>query len=635
MGIKTTAKYQGGYYGTFKPQQDGTFKFQPLGKLPILEEVLESIEDDRVHLKLSTSYFGRKKVAYIAHGDLLDPQLGQELGHLGFDVVKELTKPFVEVIRLQEEHLESIGTIPTAAYTYLGWINLPYDDPNTGQTFFKLCYRSFKLLGDNRTEKYIGKYDIMPTGDYNVWRQLMIDEVIPYPTLHLVLIAALSSVIVGLLAMKIPIENPILHLNLPSGKGKSTAGYLAAATAGRPFEGTMSIIDEDGKVIDKQSVYQSWGATDNAMVATQAGNRGVVTVLNELGKNLSKNMTRLIFDLSEGSDKKRLNTDLKSRVSQGYSTTFISTGESSLLDKCDSKLEGLAVRVMEISKPLTKDAEHANRIKDGCYNNCGFAAPKLANYIIKKGGVDYVLPRYKDWVAKLRARFPEGPSMERFVEKFAALFATTAEIARDALKLPFDIEGLLDFLEEHDREHGAERNTSATSYDLVIQICRSNPHKFYHRHDKSLPRVRIPDEVASSPTGECWGRITNMAKDHHDGRLIVQEFEIRKETLQKDILKAKGYDNHSTCIAAWKAMDVLDYEDDTHACRSRKIDPTSAPGAYEDVYVLRIFADDATAAEIRAEKKAEAAKAAEHKLKLKKRMKTNFGIEIKDGDQSA
>ena len=83
------------------------------------------------------------------------------------------------------------------------------------------------------------------------------------------------------------------------------------------------------------------------MVATQAGNRGVVTVLNELGKSLTKNMTRLIFDLSEGSDKKRLNTDLKARISKGYSTTFISTGESSLLEKCDTKLEGLAVRVME------------------------------------------------------------------------------------------------------------------------------------------------------------------------------------------------------------------------------------------------------------------------------------------------
>lgn len=629
MGIDTIATIQGGYYGTLV-KQNKTWVFSPQGKLPVLEEVLESLEDDSVYLKLSTSVHGRRKVAYIQHGDLLDPQMCRELANLGFDVTKRIAEHFVDAIRLQEEALEACGPAPTAAYASLGWIRVPYDDPNTGQTTFKLCYRSCRLLGTKRPAKYVGSYDIEPTGDYNAWLQLMTDDVLPYPALQLVLVAALSAVIVGILSMKIPIENPLVHLNLPSGKGKSTAGYIAASTAGKPFDGTMTAMDEDGKVVEKLSLYQSWGATDNAMVATQAGNRGVVTVLNELGKSLTKNMTRLIFDLSEGSDKKRLNTDLKARISKGYSTTFISTGESSLLEKCDTKLEGLAVRVMEISSPLTKDAEHANRIKDGCFANCGFAAPKLAQYIIRQGGVDFVLPIYKEWVTKLRERFPKGPSMERFVEKFAALFVTTAEIAKEALNLPFDIEGLMAFMEEYDREHGAERNTSAASYDLIIQICRSQSHKFYVRHDKSLPRVRISDEVASSPTQECWGRITNMAKEHSDGRLIVQEFEIRKKNLE-DLLRSNGYTNKSTCVAAWRSMGVLDAEDATHHYRSRKIDPAAAKGSSEDVYILRVFADDATAAEIRAEKQAEELKAAKIRKTIPMR-NARLGLEEKEGE---
>lgn len=632
MRIKTTAYFQNGFYGVFE-FKNGQFCFRPLGKLPMLEEIFESLEDDKVYYKLSTSYFGRRKIAYIPHGDLLDPQMAKGLADLGFDVTRPLSNYFVDVIRLQEEALEASNTLPTSAYASLGWIQLPYDDPNTGQINYKLCYRSFKLIGVKRPAKYIGSYDIAPTGDYNVWRQLMIDDVIPYPALQLVLVAALAAVIVGLLATKIPIENPIVHLNLPSGKGKSTAGYVAAATAGKPFDGTTTAVDEDGKVIEKHSIYQSWGATDNAMVATQAGNRGVVTVLNELGKSMTKNMTRLVFDLSEGSDKKRLNTNLKARISKGYSTTFISTGESSLLEKCDTKLEGLAIRVMEITKPLTKDAAHANRIKDGCFSNCGFAAPKLARYIIRKGGIDYVLPKYKDWVTKLRSRFPQSPSMERFVEKFGALFVTTAEIAAEALKLPFDIENLLAFLLAYDQEHGAERNTSAASYDLIIQICRSQAHKFYERHDKSLPKVRLSNELVSAPTQECWGRITNMAKDHTDGRLIVQEFEIRKKSLE-DILKANGYDNKSTCIAAWKDLDVLDFEDETHSCRSRKIDPTSAPGASEEVYVFRVFANDEEAAKVRAEKKKEAYEAAKRRLRLEK-CKRKLDADIRGGGNIA
>lgn len=585
MGIYTATKIQNDYFGVNVRTDDKKIKFRPLGKLPALEEVLECIEDDKVYIKLSSSFCGRRKVAYVLHGDLLDPQMCRELADLGFDVAKALSGHFVDAIRLQIEGWEATGIAPTAAYTALGWMQVPYDDPNTGQLMSKLCYRSCKLVGIKRPIKYIGPYDIEPTGDYNTWRQLMIADVIPYPALQLVLVAALSAVIVGLLAIKIPIENPIVHLNLPSGKGKSTAGYVAAATAGKPFDGTMTAIDEDGKVIEKQSLYQSWGATDNAMVATQAGNRGVVTVLNELGKSLTKNMTRLIFDLSEGSDKKRLNTNLKTRISKGYSTTFISTGESSLLEKCDTKLEGLAVRVMEITKPLTKDAEHANRIKDGCYNNCGFAAPKLAQHIIHNGGIDYVLPRYQAWKAKLRASFQEGPSMERFVEKFAALFVTTAEIASAALDLPFDIDGLLAFLDEYDREHGAERNTSAASYEIILQDCMTHIHKFHKRVDKSVQaRVTINDFTVP-PTGECWGRITQMSKRHTDGRLIIREVEVRKNILE-ELLAKRGYTNKSTCIDAWKAMGVLDFEDPTHPCRSRKVDPHSEK---EKVYVLRIF----------------------------------------------
>ena len=632
MGIKPTAKYQNGEYGIFE-FKNNQFVFRPLGKLPVLDEVLECIEDDRVYFKLTTTFYGRQKIAYISQGDLSDPQLSKDLADLGFDVTKALSNHFIDVIRLQAEAKEAGNIVPTSAYSSLGWIQIPYENPSTGQTEFVLCYRSFKLIGSKRNIKYLGPYDITPTGDYNTWRQLMIDEIIPYPALQLVLVAALSAVIVGLLSIKIPIENPILHLNLPSGRGKSTAGYVAAATAGKPFDGSLTVIDEDKKVVEKISIYQTWGSTDNAMVATQAGNRGVVTVLNELGKSLTKNMTRLIFDLSEGSDKKRLNTNLKARISKGYSTTFISTGECSLLEKCSTKLEGLAVRVMEISNPLTKDAEHANRIKDGCFANCGFAAPKVAQYIIRKGGVDYVLPRYKAWVTTLRARFPSTPNMERFVEKFAALFVTTAEIASEALALPFDIEGLLAFLEEYDRDHGAERNTSAASYDIVIQFCRSQVHKFYERHDKSLPKVRIPDEIAKAPLQECWGRITNMAKEHVDGRMIVQEFEIRKENLH-GLLSTKGYDNRSTCISAWKTLGVLDFEDETHACRSRKIDPTAAKGSKEDVYVLRVFASNEDAAEIRAEKKAEADKAAKQKLKLAKHCQ-KLDAEVKGGDTCA
>ena len=76
-------------------------------------------------------------------------------------------------------------------------------------------------------------------------------------------------------------------------------------------------------------------------------------------------------------------------------------------------------------------------------------------------------------------------------------------------------------------------------------------------------------------------------------------------------------------------MDVLDAEDATHPCRSRKIDPTAAKGSSEDVYVLRWFASEKESDEVRTEKAQEAVKEAQHKKKLVKRI-TKLDLEVKE-----
>lgn len=97
-----------------------------------------------------------------------------------------------------------------------------------------------------------------------------------------------------------------------------------------------------------------------------------------------------------------------------------------------------------------------------------------------------------------------------------------------------------------------------------------------------------PLDFTAPPSGECWGRITQMSKRHTDGRLIIREVEVRKNILE-ELLAKHGFSNKSTCIDAWKTMGVLDYEDPTHPCRSRKVDPNSEK---EKVYVLRFFDED-------------------------------------------
>lgn len=590
----TNVGFCGGYFGKTDYTPNGP-KFRKLGRKAKLENIYEVIDDDceKVYLKLSTDFMGKRKYAYILAGQFMEAKTVKSLSNVGFDVTSANFHAFVDSVRIQIEDFDAQGYAPTLAYECLGWVHPPDEDEEV------LYYRAATLIGYPQDAKYIGSYDVEPRGLYEVWRDMVITDIVPYPTLQLVLIAALASVVIGILSFATPIENPVVHLNLPSGKGKSTAGYLAASIMGRPFDGTLPVKDDDGRTIERHSLYSSWGSTDNALIASMAGNQGAVVVLNELGKSLSKNMTRVIFDASEGSDKKRLTSTLEQRSSMGYSTTLISTGESSLLEKCNTRLEGLAIRVMEITSELTTDAFHSNRIKDTCFSNCGHAVPMMAQHILDHGGIEYVLPIYKRYVKDLRTTFPPSPSKDRFVEKFAAPFMTTLDIAKDALDIPFDKHGLLDYLLTYDQEHGAERDTSASSYDLLMQLFNSQLVKFIVRYSKEYPRSMTPDQPPTNPIAECWGRVTHLVKEHSDGRLIIQEIEVRKLILEK-LLRDQGFDNKATCIAAWKKADVLDPEDPTHACRKRKLDPTAETGSHEPVYVFRVFAADEDATKIRA-----------------------------------
>jgi len=300
----------------------------------------------------------------------------------------------------------------------------------------------------------------------------------------------------------------------------------------------------------------------------------MVTVLNELGKSMSSNMTRLVFDLTDGSDKARLTKDLRLRVSESFTTVFISCGEASLLDRCKSKYEGLRIRVMEINQPITTSAKQARRIKETCHENGGFAAVKLAQYIIDHGGVDYVLPIYDHWLTDLEEVLTSKNNKERFIEKFAALFMATAEIATKALKIPFNMDSLQNFLKEYDQEADEGRNTSASSYDEIIEECNINYKNFYVGNEQV-------------PNNQAWGRICKVNKVHKDGRKITHEYLLRRSVVN-DLLKKNGHTNLDTCIAAWEAAGVLSRDKD-RPTRSRTIDPSAKK---EDVFVFRVFEDN-------------------------------------------
>lgn len=602
MAFSTNAAIVNDEYGINEYDSNSkSYKFKPLGQAVFIESITRDIETNAVRLSLRWTYQGETIRHELPRKAISDPSLLQELAEVGADVTKKHFNTFVDTLRLQEVDIASTGVGCNKVYTHLGWKTIPTVDMY-GMPVNALCYRAATMVGAVQAN-YVGSLKVKPMGAFEIWRNMVNEEILGHIPAEVVLLSGLSALVNGLISTSTTGENPIVHLNGLSGTGKSAIAMAACSAYGEPFDGERKVFAPNGVSVSQSSVYGSWCATKNATLGRCAGNRGCIIILNELGKMKEADMSDIVYNLSEGTDKARLSKDLAIHQMEGYTTTILSIGEHSLLDRCQSKADGLRVRVLELDMAMTTSAENADRIKAISRKNNGWAAPMLAEYILRNGGIKMVLNIYDRWRGKLLSLWPDTPFRERFVSKFPALFLTTAELAKAALGIAFHEDEIIDFFLNYEQQQGRSRSSTADSYDIILSQCRVNAHKFIRRGDKSVAGHNTAINASVfTPAQDCWGRITRMEREHDDGRLIVEEFEIRKNVLEK-LLREHNFQNIKTCLAAWKESGVLNFEDATHPCRARKLD-----GAAEDVYVLRVFASEQEAAEIRARREAEEAK---------------------------
>lgn len=574
MAFATNADIKNGSWGVTKTDKNGKAHFIPLGNEVTIETITTDIETKAVSLLLSCEYMGEKKWTEISREKMTEYSLLQELAKIGADVTRKHFDIFVDTLRLQEHAMCYSGVGTEKVYSNVGWKTITYKDRYTGLNCTELCFRADTIVG-NYTARYIGNLKIAEMGRFDIWRKMVLKCVIGHIALEIVLLAGLSAVINGLIAVEGTGENPIIHICGVSGSGKSTGAILAASAGGEPYDGSRIITDQYGKINTQNSVYGSWSATANAVLASCSGNRGYPVILNELGKYLSKDMTSLIYNMSEGTDKKRLNQQMEAYQLEGFSTTIISVGEHSILSRCQSKADGLNIRVLEIDQQLTSSAEQADLIKAVCRKHNGHAIPMMAQYIIKNGGKQMVVDLYKQNRKTLLADWPKTPSAERFVSKFPALLLTTADIAEKALNITFSRKAIIDYFLNHEKLNGQNRNSAANSYDIIMEECRINIANFYR-------------DDGPTTINKAWGRIVSVNKYTDSGKHVIEEYLVRPSVVQ-DILKKHGFENIKTCEAEWTDAEVLSREDAQHPKRARKIEPGTSKS--ERVYVLRVFED--------------------------------------------
>ena len=217
-----------------------------------------------------------------------------------------------------------------------------------------------------------------------------------------------------------------------------------------------------------------------------------------------------------------------------------------------------------------------------------YKACELVSRLVKEGASVYVVMT---------------ANAARFVEKFAALYMATAEMATEALGIEFDMEGLLKFLKEYDQTEGPSRNTSLESYREILDYCATHPDEFIQQDLTPNKKINDYSTILNSPMRVCYGRIKHMNKVLPDGRVLVREYELYPYFVDR-MLRINNHSNKDTCVQAWIEAGVLDIEDPTHVRKKRSI----GRNASTRVYVLQEFADDEDAARIIAELAAEEAK---------------------------
>lgn len=551
-----------GCYGYDKFDDDGSWKgFVPKGKAITLDEIRHSIENGDTIWRVSFDCVAGIKKYDFPRDFILDKKYVVDLTRKGADITTKTFNCFVDSMRLQEAQATNYRNV----FEHVGWIKLPVN----GQ--WEYAFRCCKLIGTQAAE-YTGNLSLKVKGTLEDWATMIKAEVLGRPQLETILLAALSAPIVGMHGINATTDNPIFHINYRSGRGKSTALCLAASTTGEPFEGMRTEYDAQGVLKEKSSILGSWGATPKATITAHSGNRGVPVILNELGKFAGTDMTSIIFNLSEGSDIKRLNTQLDTLVSEGFNTTFISCGEMSLIGRCKSKLEGIKCRVMEMAVQMTDDADHSRRIKEACSQNYGFAVPIMAKHIREKGGYEMVQNLYGEVLRELTASAPEGIA-DRFIEKFPTFLVMAARIAKQALGLEFDEDAVVKFCYECAMQGTEEEGEVCRSFEEIIEYLNVHIDNFFD----STRKDHIPKTV--------WGRVDHL-KLTKNGRTLTQQFAIYPDVL-KQILRDLNYPNPSTEIKTWRDKGALSCEAN-HLTKKMKMNPKDTVATR--AYVLNVWA---------------------------------------------
>lgn len=512
-----------------------------------LKKVKSDIDTDEVTLSVETMY-KNKLVKREVSRSMLNKRKIIDLQGFGFDVYDDNSNIVVHHL-LNQEILSPIENV----HTKIGYGEIE------GKPVFKL----YKAIGCN--SKYNGKLKIKPKGEYKVWYDMVKRYVMGNMNLELTIAEGLSSAVIGLIGRDISLDTLIVHKYNDSSKGKTTALMLALSCFGCP----------DPK--EKSSLAGTWLATNNALMALLKDNFGIARGLDEISMSGNINFTKDIYSLAGGREKERLGKDCKPQEVGEWSTTVISTGESSILSKANKNM-GLRVRVIEEGHiEWTPNAKVSDKIKEVVIKNYGHAGIIFVNKLFELGKKE-IIEIWRRWSQIMLDSIEVKDTLSDRIACKLAIIMTTAEIAKQALKLDFDLVGIQQLLTDIEKSCKEDRDLGLSAYKYFIE--QFNIHKAHFE----IPEIIKTANGSRLENKEIWGTYKVLKNGSIEVCVIPSIF--------KKLMNQGDFEDVNIILQNWKTKELLSYEEG-HNTRKRKIN-TSKPIPVYCIQIKEIVEEENT-----------------------------------------
>ncbi|MGN0679707.1 MAG: DUF927 domain-containing protein [Oscillospiraceae bacterium] len=527
-----SASSDGNFYGTI----DGKGKFREVGVAVNIVKVESVLETDEVFIT-AEFYVGDKLQTVRCTYENLE----SELKKAGYPVTSAQYSPLLNYLQAQ-----TLGMTVDNIHSGLGWFK------KQGNSC--LLFRGNKALSNDASfvSKYVGNFDIAPSGKLSGFKADYNRVICSNIPLEFGVVAGLTGCLVGYFAtISTGLEIPtiIYDVNGRSATGKTTWAKLAVSMGGTPKKSQK-----------KNSLAGTCSTTVNALYGSLNDNFGYTVLFDELARlKQYSDVTEMIYAISEGTDKIRMNGHGQITPPKHWATSVIFTGEHSLLSRA-SKADGLLMRVLTFDNvKWTADAAQANEVKNFSDRYAGLPIVRFAKYLLTLNEPE-VAEMLTDEVKKLKSLIPLEECYRERVAKMVATITITARIASKALQIDLHEKEILEFVLKNIGNNTCE-GEAASAYEYILNKYQTNASKFgeppknhYAKHEKYYLK-----------NCDCWGYVRRDYLKTTDGGIQVNAdlLVISKAVFQK-WLKEGDFTNESNILRKWRDNGLIKIQKKGH-----------------------------------------------------------------------